>query len=165
MNLRRFVFSLVAIICVFFAFFLLLVVFELPLLWLARYGFPSVEPVEMLAGIAGGRSAPSPLGYAFLAIVILASIVLVMLLYRTLSKAITTFRFLSDYYIKFYKVFIAGLLMVAWIIPTLWVFSPFNIWLVVSIGGGIIAIAFAMITILLRKVLVIVDASEATGKA
>jgi hypothetical protein len=165
MNLRRFVFSLVAIIISFFAFFLLLGFFELPLLWLARYGFPSVEPVEMLAGIAGGHPAPSPLGYAFLAIIILSSLVIVSLLYRTLSKAIATFSFLSNYYIKIYKAFIAGLLMVAWIVPTLWVFFPFKIWVVASITGGVVSIAFATISVLLNKVLKLVDADGFAEKA
>jgi hypothetical protein len=164
MNLRQFVLSLIALICVALSFFILLSSIELPLLWLAKYGFPGAQPVEIVAGFSGASARPSPLGYLFLATIIASSALLMVLLYSTASKAIGSFSFLSGYYQKFYKAFIACLLGAAWLAPTLWIFLSFNIMVAVGIVGGVASAAFAAITVLLKDVLGLVGPEDAAGR-
>lgn len=158
--MRNFIFSLIAIGLLAAAFFVLLVFFELPLLWLAKFGFPTADLVEVINNIAGSRTTPSYLGVAFLTLVIATTAMLFALLYAFLAQTVTTFSFLSHYYKKLYKTFIAGILVVAWSIPTLWLFIPFNLALVSGISVIVVGVAFAAITILLKDVLILVESRD-----
>lgn len=99
MNMKRFVFSLVAIVFILITLFLLFGVVKLSPLWFAKNGFPSIESVEMIAGIAGKHSMPTPFGYGFIATVIPSSLVLLLMFYRAISNAVGTFAFQSNYFI------------------------------------------------------------------
>jgi hypothetical protein len=157
MNLRHFVLSLAVIVCSSLALFLLLGVFELPLLWLAAHGYPSDNFGDLVLGGVGGATKTSPIGLFFVAVVLLASALLALLAYRTFSKTIESFAFLTTYYAKLYRLFSAALLAIAWLLPAIWAFKPFNLVAVAAIAAGLIALSFAAITILLRDVLALAE--------
>jgi hypothetical protein len=165
MKSSRLLSAMIAIICSAVFCLTMSSVVAIPVMLLAKFSFPEAGMFEILERMSRNEPKPGVIGLSFIIIELTLSFLLILLLFRLADGILSGFLSLGAYYIRIYKTFAVAFLILAWLLPTLWLFIPFNLILVAGLAAVLLTLVLSVTTWILRDMLSISRAANAPDGA